>query len=246
MRLLGGQGPGLGFNGKLPKDSKKYNKLRAMGYLYGAPAQLVVRADSPYKSAMDLVGKRVALGNAGSGAAASAQRFFGHLGILKKMKATFLGYSAAARAFKDGKLDAFWLLVGYPNRAVIEAAVQVKIRLINVNADAVKSGFYKAYAYSPTTIPANTYYKGMPPCETFQDSTILSTNNDVPEDLVYKIMKSLWSQEGMAAMVAAKKTFKAMTLQNNIRGASVPLHKGAYKFWKEEGVKVPDALKPID
>jgi len=236
----------LGFAGKLPKDPKKYNKIRSMGYLYGAPAQLVVRANSPFKSAMDLKGKRVAVGNAGSGAAASAERFFRHIGVWDKFKPTFLGYSAAASAFKDGKLDAFWVLVGYPNRSIIEASVQVKIRLIDVNKDAVKTGFYKAFAYGPTTIPENTYYKGMPPCETFQDSTILTTNKDVPEDLIYKIMKTLWSEKGMEAMVAATKTFKAMTLQNNFRGASVPLHKGAYKFWKEQGLKVPDSLKPID
>jgi TRAP transporter TAXI family solute receptor len=70
----------LGFQGKLPKDTNKYNGLRAMGYLYGAPAQLIVRADSKIKSAMDLKGKRVAVGNAGSGAAASAERFFRHIG----------------------------------------------------------------------------------------------------------------------------------------------------------------------
>ena len=237
---------GLGFAGKLPKDSNKYDKIRSMGYLYGAPAQLVVRADSGYKSAMDLVGKRVAVGNAGSGAAASAERFFRHIGVWDNFKPTFLGYSAAASAFKDNKLDAFWVLVGYPNRSIIEASVQVKVNLINVDTDAVKTGFYKAYAYSATTIPENTYYKGMPPCETFQDSTILTTNKDVPEDLVYKIMKTLWSAKGMEAMVAAKKTFKAMTLQNNFRGASVPLHKGAYKFWTEQGMKIPDNLKPID
>lgn len=237
---------GLGFAGKLPKDSKKYNNIRAMGYLYGAPAQLVVRADSGFKSAMDLKGKRVAVGNAGSGAAASAERFFRHIGVWDNFKPTFLGYSAAASAFKDNKLDAFWVLVGYPNRSIIEASVQVKINLINVDVDAVKTGFYKAYAYSPTTIVADTYYKGMPPCESFQDSCILTTSKAVPEDLVYKIMKTLWSSKGMEAMVTAKKTFKAMTLQNNFRGASVPLHKGAYKFWTEQGVKVPDNLKPVD
>jgi len=236
----------LGFKGLLPKDPNKYNKIRSMGYLYGAPAQLVVRADSPIKSAKDLVGKRVAVGNAGSGAAASAERFFRHLGVWDKFKPTFLGYSAAANAFKDGKIDAFWVLVGYPNRSIIEASVQVKIRLIDVGKDAEQSGFYKAYAYSPTVIPAGTYFKGMPECKTFQDSTILTTNKDVPEELVYKLMKILWSKEGMAAMVKAKKTFKAMTLENGFRGASVPLHKGAYKFWVEMGKKVPDRLKPID
>jgi hypothetical protein len=236
----------LGFKGKLPKDDTKYDKLRSMGYLYGAPAQLVVRKDSGYTSAFDLEGKRVAVGNAGSGAAASAERFFRHIGVWDKFEPQFLGYSAAASAFKDGKIDAFWVLVGYPNRSIIEASVQVDIALIDVGADAEKSGFYDAYAYSPTTIPAGTYGKGMPECKTFQDSTILSTNSEQPEDLVYKVMKALWSPEGMKAMVAAKKTFKAMTLENGFRGASVPLHKGAAKFWKEQGKTIPDPLKPVD
>jgi TRAP transporter TAXI family solute receptor len=236
----------LGFKGKLPKDSNKYTGLRAMGYLYGAPAQLIVRADSKIKSAMDLKGKRVAVGNAGSGAAASAERFFRHIKIWDNFKPTFMGYSAAASAFKDGKIDAFWVLVGYPNRSVIEAAVQVKIRLIDVGVDAEKTGFYKAYAYSPTTIPAGTYGKGIPACKTFQDSTILSVNKGMDEALVYAIMKTLWSKDGMAAMVAAKKTFKAMTLENGFAGASVPLHKGAAKFWTEQGKTIPDKLKPID
>jgi len=52
-----------------------------VGYLYGAPAQLVVRADSGIESSMELVGKKVAVGNPGSGAALSAERFFRHLGV---------------------------------------------------------------------------------------------------------------------------------------------------------------------
>jgi TRAP transporter TAXI family solute receptor len=234
----------LGFRGQLPQDTNKYNKLRSMGYLYGAPAQLIVRADSKFKSAYDLKGKRVAVGNAGSGAAASAERFFRHIGVWDNFKPTFMGYSAAASAFKDGKIDAFWVLVGYPNSSVIEASVQVKIRLIDVGVDAEKSGFYDAYAYAPTEIPAGTYGKGMPACKSFQDSTILSTNVDQPDDLVYTIMKTLWSKDGMEAMVMAKKTFKAMTLDNAFRGASVPLHPGAVKFWKEQGKTIPAQLMP--
>ena len=234
----------LGFRGQLPQDSNQYNKLRSMGYLYGAPAQLIVRADSEFNSAYDLKGKRVAVGNAGSGAAASAERFFRHIGVWDNFKPTFMGYSAAASAFKDGKIDAFWVLVGYPNSSVIEASVQVKIRLIDVGVDAEKSGFYNAFAYSPTVIPAGTYGKGMPACKSFQDSCILSTNVDEPEDLVYTIMKTLWSKEGMEAMVMAKKTFKEMNMENAFTGASVPLHPGAVKFWKEQGKAIPANLMP--
>ena len=65
----------------------------------------VVKADSEIKSAMDLKGKRVAVGNAGSGAAASAERFFRHIGVWENFDHQFLGYSQAASAFKDGKID---------------------------------------------------------------------------------------------------------------------------------------------
>jgi hypothetical protein len=232
----------LGFQGKLPQDPVKYDKIRSMGYLYGAPAQLVVRAEDGFKSAMDLKDKRVALGNAGSGAAASAERFFRHIGLWDNFKPTFMGYSAAASAFQDGKIDAFWVLVGYPNASVIEAAVQVKIALMDVGVDAEKTGFYNAYAYSASVIPAGTYGKDMPATKSFQDSCILTTNADQPEEVVYTIMKTLWSDEGMQAMTTAKKTFKAMNMENAFSGASVPLHPGAIKFWKEQGKEIPANL----
>jgi TRAP transporter TAXI family solute receptor len=234
----------LGYKGQLPQDANKYEGQRSVGYLYGAPAQLVVRAESGIKSAMDLKGKRVAVGNAGSGAAASAERFFRHIGVWDNFKPQFMGYSAAASAFQDGKIDAFWVLVGYPNRSVIEASVQVKIALVDVGVDAEKSGFYNAFAYSPSTIPAGTYGKDMPECKTFQDSTILVANKDLPEDLIYAVTKTLWSKEGMEAMVAAGKTFDEMTLENGFRDASVPLHPGAVKFWKEQGKEIPAKLMP--
>ena len=234
----------LGFKGQLPQDENKYNNIRAMGYLYGAPAQLVVRANAGINSAMDLKGKRVALGNAGSGAAASAERFFRHIGLWDDFNPTFLGYSQAASAFQDGKIDAFWVLVGYPNRSIIEAAVQVKIALLNVGVDAEKTKFYDAYAYSPMEIPAGTYGKDIPACQSFQDGAILTASKDLDEELVYTVMKTLWSQAGMDAMVMAKKTFKEMTLENNFKGASVPLHPGAVKFWKEQGKEIPAKLMP--
>jgi TRAP transporter TAXI family solute receptor len=234
----------LGYKGKLPMDTRTYQNIRSVGYLYGAPAQLVVNADSDIKSAYDLKGKRVAVGNAGSGAAASAERFFRHIGVWENFKPTFMGYSAAASAFKDGKIDAFWVLVGYPNASIIEASVQVKIRLLDLGVDAEKSGFYDAYAYSPTVIPAGTYGKTMPECKTFQDSTILAVRKDMSDEAVYQIMKHLWSPAGMEAMVGASKSFDEMNPDNAFNGASVPLHPGAVKFWQEQGKEIPEKLMP--
>jgi TRAP transporter TAXI family solute receptor len=235
----------LGAMGKLPKDDKKYDKVRVMGYLYGAPAQLVVKKASGIKSAKDLAGKKVAVGNAGSGAALSAERFFRHLGVWDKIEPQFLGYSAAASAFKDGKIDAFWVLVGYPNASIIEAATQEEIALVNIDAEAEASGFYKEFPfYAPTTIPANTYSGQVEPVKTWQDGTLLVCGAGLDEGLVYNIMKAIWSAEGLEYMVKAHKAAREMSIENGFTGAPRPLAAGAAKFWAEQGKTIPDNLKP--
>lgn len=236
----------LAAKGELPQDTRKYDKVRCLAYLYGAPAQLVVMADSPFKSGKDLIGKRVAVGNAGSGAALSAERFFRHMGVWDNFQPQFLGYSAAASAFKDGKIDAFWVLVGYPNASVIEAATMAKIRLIDVGKDAEAAGFYKEFPYSAITIPGGTYPGQTEDVMSFQDSTLLTSRSDVDEEVVYKVLKAMWSKDGLEHMVQAHKAAREMSIKNNFKGSPRPLHKGAAKFWQEMGISIPDNLKPID
>lgn len=234
---------GLGAIGELPEDDRSYDNILSIGYLYGAPAQLVVRKDSPFESAKDLEGKSVAVGNAGSGAATSAERFFRHLGIWEDINPQFLGYSAAASAFQDRKIDAFWVLVGYPNSSVIEAATQVDIRLIDVGKDAEESGFYDEYDYAPRTIPADTYPGMEEDCQSFQDSTFFTVRADVDEDVVYEMTKTIWSEKGLEHMRQAHGAAKEMSIENNFQNASRPLHPGAAKFWEEQGIEIPDDLK---
>ncbi len=232
--------------GQLPEDTRVYDQVRCIGYLYGAPAQLVVRADGDLHSAKDLEGKRIAVGNAGSGAATSAERFFRHVGVWENMTPEFLGYSPAASAFRDGKIDGFWVLVGYPNASIIEASTQMRIRLMDLHEDAEATDFYDAYAYSHTVIPANTYSGQTEDTQTFQDSTLLITRADVPEDVVYEKTKAIWSQEGLTNLRQAHGAARETSMENNFKGSSRPLHKGAYRFWVEQGIEVPEHLKPID
>ena len=110
----------LAANGKLTNDAKSYNNVYSLAYLYGAPAHLVVLADGGIDKVMDLAGKRIGVGPAGSGAAASAQRYFTSVGLWDKMKVEFIGYSEAASALGDKKLDAMWVFAGYPNSSIIQ------------------------------------------------------------------------------------------------------------------------------
>jgi len=231
----------LGRHGRLPQDDNKYDNVRAMAFLYGAPAHLVVKKGDGITSAMQLEGKRVAVGNAGSGAAAAAERFFTHLGLWDKIQRQNMGYSAAAAAFNDGKLDAFWVFVGYPNSSIIEAAARDDILLIDVGVDAEKAGFYKEYPfYSPMEIPAGTYRGQDKPVKSFQDAAYWCTNAKVADDLVYRSIKAIYTPEGLKHMVAAKKTAKSMTIPDGLKGASIPVAPGAAKFWQENGLTVPD------
>ena len=235
----------LGSGGKLPKDPKLYDLVRPVGYLYGAPAQLVVRADSGIKSSMELVGKKVAVGNPGSGAALSAERFFRHLGVWDRVRTLYLGYSTAAKAFNNGRIDAFWVLVGYPNASVIEAANHQPIELIPVGTEAEKNSFNKAYRfYSPTIIPSGTYKGVDKDSPSFQDNALLCVSTEVSDELVYKVTRAIWSNKGLVYLRKSHKAAKDMAVSNGITGIHVPLAKGAAKFWQEKKINIPDRIKP--
>jgi len=227
----------LGRNGQMKNDPKKYENVLAVAWLYGAPAQLVIRADSGIKSVKDLVGKKVGVGNAGSGAFANCELFFSHMGVWDKIERNAMGYNDAASAFGNNQLDAFWLFTAFPSGAVIMAAQTNDIGLVNLDTDAEASGFYKKYPYfGKLAVPAGTY-KGVDyESPSFQDSTLWVANSKTPADVVYKLLSIIYTDEGLKHMVEQKKTFKHMSLKTGATNIVTPFHPGAEKFWKEKGM----------
>ena len=226
----------LGRNGKMKNDPKKYENVMAVAWLYGAPAQLVVKADSDIKSTKDLVGKKVGVGNAGSGAFANCELFFTHMGVWDKIERNAMGYNDAAAAFGNNQLDAFWLFTAFPSGAVIMAAQTNDIALVDLGADAEASGFFEAYPYfGKLVIPAGTYRGVDYDVPSFQDSALWVANKDVPDEVVFKLLELIYSEEGLKHMVGQKKTFKDMSLDTGATNIVTPFHPGAEKFWKEKG-----------
>jgi hypothetical protein len=227
----------LGANGRMKNDTRKYEDVLAVAYLYGAPAQLVVRQGSGIKSVKDLAGKKVGVGNAGSGAFANCELFFTHMGVWDKIERNPMGYNDAAAAFGNKQLDAFWLFTAFPSGAVIMAAQTNKIDLVNLDADAQSSGFYEKYPYfAKLAVPAGTYRGVDKDVPSFQDSTLWVANSKVPDEVVYQLLSVIYTPEGLKHMVSQKKTFKEMSIENGIKGIVTPMHPGAQKFWKEKGV----------
>ena len=227
----------LGREGRLKNDSKKYEDVMAVAYLYGAPAQLVVRKGSGINSTKDLVGKKVGVGNAGSGAFANCELFFTHMGVWEKIERNAMGYNDAAAAFGNNQLDAFWLFTAFPSGAVIMAAQTNDIALVDLGKDAEASGFYEAYPYlSGLSVPANTYKGVDSDTPSFQDSALWVANSEVSADVVYDLLSKIYTDEGLAHMREQKKTFKEMSVETGIKGIVTPLHPGAERFWKEKGL----------
>ncbi|GAB6177927.1 TAXI family TRAP transporter solute-binding subunit [Desulfobaculum senezii] len=230
----------LGRHGRLPQDTTRYDNARAVAYLYGAPAHLVVRKDSGITAATDLVGKRVGIGNAGSGAAAAAERFFRHIGIWDKIKRLNMGYSAAATAFSAKKIDAFWVLAGEPNASVIEASARSPIALVDLHKTAVATGFYDVYPfYTPIQIPGGTYRNLDSPVKSFQDAAYWCANARVSNHIVHRALSSIFSAAGLRYMTSVNQTAKAMNIVDGLKGLSIPIHPGAARFWEEQGLNIP-------
>lgn len=227
----------LGANGRLKNDTKKYQDVRAVSFLYGAPAQLVVRKGSGIQSVKDLVGKKVGVGNAGSGAFANCQLFFTHMGVWDKIERNAMGYNDAASAFSNKQLDAFWLFTAFPSGAVIMAAQTNDIELIDLDKDARDSNFYDQYPYfDKLSVPAGTYRGVDKETPSFQDSALWVANKDVPNEVVYQMLSVIFTEEGLKYMAGQKKTFKAMAVDKGVKGIVTELHPGAKQFWQEKGI----------
>jgi TRAP transporter TAXI family solute receptor len=227
----------LGRNGQLKNDPNKYENVMAVAYLYGAPAQLVIRKGSGITSIKDLIGKKVGVGNAGSGAFANCELFFTHMGIWDKIERNAMGYSDAANAFGNKQLDAFWLFTAFPSGAVIQAAQTNDIDLVNLGKDAADSGFFDKYPYfSKLAVPAGTYKGVDNDTPSFQDSALWVANSKVPNEVVYDLLSKIFTAEGLEYMHKQKKTFKEMAVETGVNGIVTPMHPGAEKFWKEKGL----------
>lgn len=231
----------LARHGHLSNDPQRYENIFALARLYGAPAHLLTRAGSDIQMVFDLVGKRIAVGGVGSGAAASAERYLTALGLWSKVEVQFIGYSKAATELQKGTIDALWILAGFPNAAIMQATTgQHQMRLVDTWTAGEQAGFFKRNPYyKKVTIPGGTYNGITSDCVTFEDSAIWVAGKQVREELVHQSLADIFSEDGLAYMVKVKSTARAMGPPSAVTDLPIPLHEGAIGYWAERGAAVP-------
>lgn len=227
----------LARNGQLNNDSKHYTNVQVLSFLYGAPVQLVVLNNSAIHSVADLKGKRIAVGGAGSGAAATAERYFKMLGIWDQLEVAYIGYNTAAAALGEKTIDAMWAMAGYPTAAIQQAAAKEKVRLLDTLTPVQQTGFFQEYPYyTPKEIPANTYIGQNQPVKSFQDAALWIAGKHVQPEVVRAALEQIYSPEGLAYMVKIKRAAKEMSIKNGLSGVVTQVHAGAKSFWQSKGL----------
>ena len=234
----------LGYRGKAHYKKPQKN-LRTMTYLFGSVGHLLVPASSSVKTVYDLKGKTLSMGGPGSGSAKNLTNLLKHLKIWGSFKAVYLGRKSP-EAMRNGKIIGYNWHPGLGKAMIRDTATMMKIRLINMDAPARKSGFYKKFPYyGPTMIPAGIYPNVNVDTPTFGTGTVMIANSNVSAGLVYKIMKAIYSAKGRKYILsAAGKVAKELSIKNGLKLINSPLHPGAVRFWKENGKKIPADLLP--
>ncbi|MBM3532787.1 MAG: TAXI family TRAP transporter solute-binding subunit [Alphaproteobacteria bacterium] len=224
-------GTGL-FEGK-----EKAADLRLIANLYPESIHLVAAKSANIKTVADLKGKRVSLDEPGSGTLVDARIILEGYGLSEKdVKADYLKPNQAAEKMRDGGMDAFIFVGGYPTSAITElAAAGPGIDIVPIDG-AQAEAIRKKYAFfAADEIPANTY-KGAAAAKTLAVGAQWVTSAKVPEALVYEITKALWSDKTRAALDAGHAKGKSIRKETATAGPSVPWHAGAEKFYKEAGL----------
>lgn len=222
-------GTGL-FDGK-----GKIDDLRLIATLYPETLHVVARADAGIKSIADLKGKRVSIDEPGSGTIVDARIVLNAFGLTEKdITPEYLKPGPAGEKMRDGGLDAYFFVGGFPAGAVTELAASTAITLVPVSGPEVDKLLEEYKFFSKNTVPAETY-KGIPETNTISVAAQWVTSAKQPEDLVYNITKSLYSDGTQKALQAGHAKGQLITLENAVTSAGIPFHPGAEKFYKEAG-----------
>lgn len=219
------------------KDAGKFEDLRAVFSVHAEPATLVVRADSGIKEFKDLKGKRVNVGQPGSGTVATydviAEAYGQKRSDLKL--ASELKSSEMGQALCDNKIDAYFIMVGHPAGLVKETTTTCDARIANIHGPEVEKLVKDHTYYRYASVPAGMYIDNPTAAKTFGVGATFVSSAKVPEDVIYEVVKAVFENlEDFKKLHPAFKNLKATEMVKD--SLSAPLHDGAMKYYKEKGL----------
>jgi hypothetical protein len=219
------------------KDAGPFRELRAVFSVHPEPFTVVARADSGIKNFMDMKGKRVNIGNPGSGQRGTMEVLMNALGWTKSTfaLASELKSSEQSAALCDNKIDAMVFTVGHPSGSIKEATTTCDTVLVNVTGPVVNKLVADNDFYRKAVIPGGMYHGNDSDTHTFGVGATFVSSTRADANTVYQVVKSVF--ENFDDFQKLHPAFNDLKKSEMVKdGLSAPLHDGAAKYYKEAGL----------
>jgi len=228
------------FHGRGAFSGTPYQNLRAITALWSNPIQIVALKKANIRSLSDLRGKRISVGQPGSGQEVLTKiaLYAGGLDV-KDVVPEYLGYSQSSEAMRDGKIVAAHLGGGVPAPEITSLfAGPTPVELVSFNDREVARVVEKYPYYFKLVIPPGTYPKQDKPVITVATTAFLAVDANVDENVVYDITKTIY--ENLDYLAKSYNGLSGMSLEGAVQGIDVPIHPGALRYFKERGLKISE------
>lgn len=224
------------YNGTDLFAGEKLANIMTIGTLYPEVVQIAVSKDSGIKSIADFKGKRISVGDAGSGVEFNAKQIMEGYGLtFDDIKKSNLSFKESAEGIQNGTLDGCFVTAGVPNAALQELAFTAGLTLVPVDGEAAKKICEKYGYYTQTTIPGGTYKGTDDDTPALAIKATLAVSSKLDEQTVYEMTKALF--ENLDELATAHAKGKEVSAKAAVTGVSVPFHPGAKKYFKEIGLE---------
>ncbi|HCO92471.1 MAG TPA: C4-dicarboxylate ABC transporter substrate-binding protein [Phycisphaerales bacterium] len=220
----------------------KYGKqtdLRSLFSVHPESITLIASEKSGIREIKDLKGKRINLGNRGSGYLQNSRDVLKAVGHAEgdDLNAEYAKAVEAPGLLQDGRIDAFFYTVGHPNSNIKEATSgRIKVFIVPIRGPGIDKMLERYPYYAESTI-AHSFY---PYAKNTQDITTIGvkatfvTSKNVDEGIVYAVTKEVF--ENFEDFKSLHPAYKVLTKENMLKGLTAPIHKGALKYYKEAGL----------
>lgn len=218
------------------KSAGAMEDIRAVFSLQSEVFTVLARRDANIKSLDDLKGKRVNIGNPGSGQRDTLDEIMQVKGWDKKAfrLAAELKPAEQASALGDNNIDAMTYFVGHPNGAIQEATTTVDAVLVPIEGAEIDKLLAEKSYYTKAEIPGGLYKGNDQPTQSIGGKAVLSTSAKTDPEVVYQLVKSVF--ENLERFQRLHPAFKDLKAEEMIEvGLSAPLHEGAERYYKERG-----------
>ncbi|WP_245907222.1 TAXI family TRAP transporter solute-binding subunit [Photobacterium sanctipauli] len=226
------------YNGTSKFESKgPFKSLRSVFSIHPEPFTVVARADSGIKTFSDLKGKRVNIGNPGSGQRGTMEVLMGAMGWTEKdfAQVSELKASEQSKALCDNKIDAMVYTVGHPSGAIKEATTACDSVIVEVSGPVVEQLIKENDFYRVATVPGGMYKGSDKDVQTFGVGATFVSSAAVDKNLIYQVVKAVFTD--FDTFKKLHPAFAHLEKEEMIKdGLSAPLHDGAKQYYVEAGL----------